>query len=1182
MPFRFLTGSTHADELIGTDQSELVFGFAGDDSVRANAGSDTIFSGLGNDLVDGGAGNDRIFAGLGNDRITGGLGADYIDGGLGFDTVSFQGSILNFEINIQNGLFLSTAFVTSVGVPGELIETDTLINIEALRFEADSYTVYLDGRNNAALARDDAVVGEEDAQLTLAVADLLANDADFDGDIIALSSIDKMSKKGAVIDLQSGVITYSPATLFDALKTGETATDTFAYTIDDEHGGLSSATVTVSITGANDAPELSIAEHYDFTENNEDPVFTATATDAEDDPITFSLVGKDSELLTVDAVTGEVRFKVAPDFETPSDANRDNTYDVTLVATDLNGASNEKSVEVTVTDIVETPWVQARINEVHYDNSGTDTGEFVEIRVAAGTDTSGLEVLLVNGNNGSVYNTEFVSNLSGSTDEALNYYVWELPANGIQNGAPDGIALLDNGTVLEFLSYAGTFTSAELDGTERASADIGVSETSSTAAGQSLQRNEDGTWNGPTGNTKGAANKDDGGTSEPTPHLISEVQGSGDASLLTGEYVQVSAVVTYTTENGFFLQEEDADADDDARTSEGIFVFTGGTPDVEAGDLVNVAGTVEEYFGFTRLGGTLGITRLGTTALPTQADIQLSHMATDFEQYEGMRISVTSGIEGERLTIVENFNFDRFGDIAISAGNQIQPTQLFDAQNEATDVAALAEANQNNRLSITDGVSSQNTDTYRYIVNTSDGDDGDGILGNGDVFSETGPTLRLGSKLDAPVEGILSFEFGEYKALIEGTLSIDEKTNSGARLETPEPVGGSIQVASFNVLNYFTTFSGGTGPGGTLSPRGADTQAELDRQTAKLVDAITETGGDVIALQEIENNGFGSGSAIATLVAALNAKAQAEGTGADYAFVNPLETGEPGYVGTDAIMTGIIYDTTKMRLVHADMLVFNEASAAATFQIADALNPFVETSDQLGDFQRNRPATVATFEEIDSGETFTLASIHFKSKGDSNLQDLAESIRTALDEGKIPADQEAAVNAALTALLVDPNFDQANGQAYWNQARLDASRELITWLEGSYADALAAIGVDDADYLLMGDFNAYAEEDAVQAVRDDAGYIDLIDVFVGQQNAYSFVFDGQRGTLDQALASDSLANQVTGLTEWHINADEPDLLNYDQSFTDPGFYSADVFASSDHDPVVVGLTLETAEDAVIA
>ena len=90
-----------------------------------------------------------------------------------------------------------------------------------------------------------------------------------------------------------------------------------------------------------------------------------------------------------------------------------------------------------------------------------------------------------------------------------------------------------------------------------------------------------------------------------------------------------------------------------------------------------------------------------------------------------------------------------------------------------------------------------------------------------------------------------------------------------------------------------------------------------------------------------------------------------------------------------------------------------------------------------------------------------------------------------------------------------------------------------------------------------------------------AGYTDLAQsaAFLGSE-AYSFVFDGQRGTLDYGLASASILDNITGVAEWHINADEPDLLNYDESFNDSRFYNVDPFAASDHDPLIIGLTLD--------
>jgi hypothetical protein len=84
--------------------------------------------------------------------------------------------------------------------------------------------------------------------------------------------------------------------------------------------------------------------------------------------------------------------------------------------------------------------------------------------------------------------------------------------------------------------------------------------------------------------------------------------------------------------------------------------------------------------------------------------------------------------------------------------------------------------------------------------------------------------------------------------------------------------------------------------------------------------------------------------------------------------------------------------------------------------------------------------------------------------------------------------------------------------------------------------------------------------------------------FLGE-DAYSYVFDGQIGYLDYQLANSTLVPQVTGTTVWHINADEPDLIDYDTSFKQPAqdaIYAPDAYRSSDHDPVIVGLALTTA------
>jgi predicted extracellular nuclease len=92
------------------------------------------------------------------------------------------------------------------------------------------------------------------------------------------------------------------------------------------------------------------------------------------------------------------------------------------------------------------------------------------------------------------------------------------------------------------------------------------------------------------------------------------------------------------------------------------------------------------------------------------------------------------------------------------------------------------------------------------------------------------------------------------------------------------------------------------------------------------------------------------------------------------------------------------------------------------------------------------------------------------------------------------------------------------------------------------------------------------------------GYINLDQQF-GGSDAYSYLFGGQSGTLDYAFTSPSLNPFITGAAPWHINADEPTVLDYSTAFKSPNqiasLYAPDAYASSDHDPVLVGLKLKT-------
>jgi len=156
------------------------------------------------------------------------------------------------------------------------------------------------------------------------------------------------------------------------------------------------------------------------------------------------------------------------------------------------------------------------INEIHYDNIGTDSGEFVEIAAPSSfTSLSTITLTLYNGANGASYGTQRTLDTFavGGTSGGYTFYSFIFSTDGIQNGSPDGLALDQSGTVLQFLSYEGAFAAAGGPADGMTSIDIGVAESNTTTpSGYSLQlvgtgnQYSDFTWSGPLANTRGAVN----------------------------------------------------------------------------------------------------------------------------------------------------------------------------------------------------------------------------------------------------------------------------------------------------------------------------------------------------------------------------------------------------------------------------------------------------------------------------------------------------------------------------------------------------------------------------------------------------------------------------------------------------------------------------------------------------
>ncbi|MET0937105.1 MAG: DNA/RNA non-specific endonuclease, partial [Luteibacter sp.] len=173
---------------------------------------------------------------------------------------------------------------------------------------------------------------------------------------------------------------------------------------------------------------------------------------------------------------------------------------------------------------------QVRISEIHYDNAGTDAGEAIEVSAPAGTDLTGWQVVLYNGNGGASYDSDFLPGVVPATCGARGVLVISYPANGIQNGDPDGIALVDGtGAVVEYLSYEGTFAATNGPAAGLTSTDLGVREAGTEVAGNSLARDATGAWSGPATHTFGACN--DAGE-EPPPAEVAVVTVAPPASNL--------------------------------------------------------------------------------------------------------------------------------------------------------------------------------------------------------------------------------------------------------------------------------------------------------------------------------------------------------------------------------------------------------------------------------------------------------------------------------------------------------------------------------------------------------------------------------------------------------------------------------------------------------------------------
>ncbi|WP_419672775.1 ExeM/NucH family extracellular endonuclease [Agromyces seonyuensis] len=614
-------------------------------------------------------------------------------------------------------------------------------------------------------------------------------------------------------------------------------------------------------------------------------------------------------------------------------------------------------------------------------------------------------------------------------------------------------------------------------------------------------------------------NAGSGGT-DPEPGgdvTIAEIQGTGAASPLAGQTVTTTGVVTaaYPTGgfNGFVIQTAGTGGALDLAThtaSDAVFVFgSAATALVEVGDHVEVTGAVSEWNGLTEItAAAADVSVLAEPATVTPASVAWPATDAQRESLESMLVAPTGD-----YTVSNTYSTNQYGEVGLAFGTAplLQPTEVADAG--SAEYTAVVADNAAKAVVLDDGA----TTNFLSAANS----------GLTPPYVSTTAPVRVGAAVtfDEPV--IVDFRNNVWKLnptsayVAGGEASV---TFENDRTEAPAEVGGDVTVASFNVLNYFTTLGSETagctsyndraGNGVTVNscpgtgPRGAWDAGDLAQQQQKIVAAINALDADVVGLLEIENSAAVDGvadEALDTLVDALNAAAGSE----KWAYV-PSSSELPAVSLQDAITNALIYQPAAVETVGASRALGTESDGDEAF--SNAREPIGQE-----------------FAPVEGGESVFVSVNHFKSKGSA---------------GPLPGDA-----------------DSGDGQGASNASRVAQAEALSAWIDGitDEGDAVA----------LVGDFNSYTQEDPLQELYAD-GYVDAAAELAEGQ--YSYSFSGLSGSLDHVLLNEAAFARATGADVWEINAEESIALEYSrENYHGTNFYAPGPFRSSDHDPVIVGL-----------
>lgn len=633
---------------------------------------------------------------------------------------------------------------------------------------------------------------------------------------------------------------------------------------------------------------------------------------------------------------------------------------------------------------------------------------------------------------------------------------------------------------------------------------------------------------------------------EPKEATIAEIQGTGAASPLDGTPVVTEGIVTgvyadpydtapgmsnYGGLDGFYLQTPGTGGTTDTtpNASDAVFVYTGNDlpAGVALGDSVEVIGTADEFSSMTQLTNPT-VTELAEPLAPASPlVIAYPTTAQGREAQEGMLLAPT-----DTFTVTNSYAANQYGEIGLATGEEPlrQPTEYV-RDDDTEGLASIKADNAARAVSLDDGTS------INYLSNGSAQQD----FPLPWLTATNAPRVGAQATLHEPV--ILEYRNNTWKfqptaPVLDAGTDVVTFEDTRAQNLAPQEVGGDLKIATFNVLNYFTTTGEewvAAGDGRTCTyytdrdenrignnrcepngPRGAATEPSFQRQQAKIVQAINGLGADIVGLEELENSDKMPGStsrddAAAALVAALNAAAGA-GT---WAYVpSPAEASTAEAIAEqDVIRAGFIYKPARVAPVgESDLLLGTTEFTNAREPLAQAFKPAGGTDEQV----------------------FAVIVNHFKSKGDSDPEATGDNAETE-DTGAF------------------------NGDRVRQATRLAAFAEEFG----------AARGTDRI--FLAGDFNSYSQEDPMHVLYE-AGFQA---VESDQEHDESYSYSGLSGSLDHVLASPAAYAMVTGADIWEINANESVAYQYSRyNYNVTQLFDASTpFAASDHNPEIVGIDI---------